>query len=40
MRSGPGWWTVVKLLATVQSFFSIVLLFLFALAVRRRFQIS
>ena len=37
---GEARWTVVKLLATLQSFLSIVLLFLFALAVRRRFQIS
>lgn len=37
---GQAGWTGVKVLATVQSFFSIVLLFLFALAVRRRFQIS
>jgi len=37
---GQAGWTSVKFLATIQSFFSIVLLFLFALAVRRRFQIS
>ena len=37
---GQAGWTGVKVIATVQSFFSIILLFLFALAVRRRFQIS
>ncbi len=37
---GQGWWTAVKFVATVQSLLSVILLFLFALAVRRRFQIS
>ena len=39
-EAGDGWAFGVRLIATVQSLFSIVLAFLFALAVRRRFQIS
>ena len=38
--AGTAGWVGIKALATIQSFFSLVLLFLFALAVRRRFQIT
>ncbi len=37
---GGGWRLAIRLVATLQSLFAIVLAFLFALAVRRRFQIS
>ena len=37
---GPGWGLVIRMIATLQSLVSIILLFLFALAMRRRFQIS
>ncbi|MES1156942.1 MAG: pentapeptide repeat-containing protein [Alphaproteobacteria bacterium] len=39
-ETGPGWNSGIRVLATIQSLFAIVLAFLFALAVRRRFQIS
>lgn len=37
---GKGSWLFIKLLATFQSFFSITMLFLFGLAVKRKFQIK
>ncbi|MFN3857627.1 MAG: pentapeptide repeat-containing protein [Caulobacter sp.] len=37
---GPGWGLLVRFLATVQSLIAIVIIFLLALAIRRRFQIS
>lgn len=36
----PGGWLTIKLLATVQSFISITLIFLFGLATKRKFQIG
>ncbi len=39
-ETGDGWPLVVRMIATLQSLLAIVLAFLFALAVRRRFQIS
>ncbi|MFS2317969.1 pentapeptide repeat-containing protein, partial [Maricaulis sp. D1M11] len=38
--SHPAWWLVIKILATLQSFISIALLFLSGLALRRKFQIG
>lgn len=37
---GPGWGLLVRFLATLQSLIAIVIVFLLALAIRRRFQIS
>ncbi len=37
---GPGWGFLVRIVAALQSIASGVLIFLFALAVRRRFQIG
>ncbi|WP_417497045.1 pentapeptide repeat-containing protein [Maricaulis sp.] len=39
-NTGPAGWNWVRIVASIQSFFSIVMLFLSALALRRKFQIS
>lgn len=39
-EQGAGWWLLVKVLCTLHSFFGIMLLFLFGVAVKRKFQIK